>query len=62
MIQIGFHLLENEWNYVFQILFSVIYSTKNLKQKSIKLTPIPNKMQKTDAAVSSGETGWMYCG
>jgi hypothetical protein len=42
---------------------SVFYTAQNnLKPKNIQLTPIPNKMQQADAAVSNRETKCLKVG
>jgi hypothetical protein len=52
-MQIGFHLLENVWNYVVWLLLSYdLHSRKQSKTKTIKRYQSPTIMQQADEAVS----------
>lgn len=60
MMQIGFHPLENEWNYVvWLLLFYDLQGRKQSTTKTIKLHSGPTIMQQADEAVSNRETRCM---
>lgn len=60
MKQIGFHPLENDWNYVvWLLLFHDLNSRRQSKTKTIKLHLSPTIMQQADEAVSNRETKCM---